>query len=323
MPKGERNRAFRSSTIFNTFMLMLHDGAKCLDDVRQLQRESALLKLFGIDKLPHAHTLGNWLRALGSNNTAMSALVQINKRLLKAALHGCKRVTLDIDATVIKAHKKDATYTYKKHPGYTPMVGHIAETEQVVAVDFRAGHVPPNKDNLEFIKQCEQALPAGVSVKRVRIDAAGYQSDIINYCEEKGIGYAIRAKMDAALKESMRAIDDSDWEALVRKDGTESGNEQIASCLHTMVKTDQAFMLVVQRRLKGEAQPPDPQPDLFPDLLGNVDDESVACERYVYRAIATNLDGDGLDKHQVVRFYNQRAECSEYVATLNMLQVAH
>ncbi len=253
----------------------------------------------------------NWLRALGLNKAAVSALVQINTRLLKATLHGCQRVTLDIDATVIKAHKKDATYTYKKHPGYTPMVGRIAETEQVVAVEFRAGHVPPSKHNLEFIKQCEQALPAGVSVKRVRIDAAGYQSDIINYCEKKGIGYAIRAKMDTALKESMRAIDDSHWEAVVRKDGTKSSNEQIASCLHAMAKTNQAFMLVVQRRLKDEAQKPDPQPDLFPDLLGNVDDESVACGRYVYRAIATNLDGEGLDKHQVVQFYNQRAESSE------------
>ncbi len=101
--------------------------------------------------------------------------------------------------------------------------------------------------------------------------------------------------MDAALKESKRTIQDSDWEELVRKDGNESSNEQIASCLHTMVKTNQAFMLVVQRRLKDEAQQPDSQPDLFPDLLGNVDDESVACGRYVYRAIATNLDGDGLN----------------------------
>ena len=40
----------------------------------------------------------------------MWALVQINKRLLKAALHDCQSVALDIDATVIKAHNKAATY---------------------------------------------------------------------------------------------------------------------------------------------------------------------------------------------------------------------
>ena len=36
-------------------------------------------------------------------------------------------------------------YTYKKHRGYTPMV-HIAETDQVVAVEFREGNESPNKE---------------------------------------------------------------------------------------------------------------------------------------------------------------------------------
>ncbi len=56
------------------------------------------------------------------------------------------------------------------------MVGHIAEIEQVVEVEFREGNAPPNKENLEFIKQCESALPAGVSVRHLRADAATYQA---------------------------------------------------------------------------------------------------------------------------------------------------
>ena len=146
---------------------MLHDGARCLADVRQLQQESALMKLLGMSRLPGARTLGNWLHALGCSSAAMSALDEVNRRILKAGLHDCKRVTLDIDATVIEAHKKEAKWTYKKHPGFVPMVGHIAETEQVVATEFRAGNVPPNSDNLGFIRRCERALPEGVSVSHV------------------------------------------------------------------------------------------------------------------------------------------------------------
>ena len=42
------------------------------------------------------------------------------------------------------------------------MVDHIAETEQVVATEFRAGNVsPPHSDNLGFIRRCERALPEG------------------------------------------------------------------------------------------------------------------------------------------------------------------
>ena len=310
MPVAGRNRAYPSSVIFNTFMLMLHDGARCLDDVRILKQEAGLMRLMGLGQLPDAHTLGNWLRALGSSREAMTALEQINRRLLAAGLHNCTKITLDIDATVIEAHKKDAEYSYKKLPGFTPMVGHDAGTGLVVTAEFRAGNVPPNKHNLEFIMQCERALPAGVSVSHVRIDAAGYQAAIINRCESEGVRFAIRAKMDQSVKQSMEAIRVSDWKPLVCADGTVSKSEQVARCLHVMGDTEQAFVLVVQRRLIGEREA-DPQPDLFPGLLGDVDEETATCGRYMYRAIATNLDGDGLDDHQVVRFYNLRADRSE------------
>ena len=92
------------------------------------------------------------------------------------------------------------------------MVGHIAETKQVVATEFRAGNVPPDKGKLKFIQRCEQALPAGVSVSHVRIDTAGYQAEIANYCHDNNIRYATRAKMDDVLKQSMNAIDESHWE---------------------------------------------------------------------------------------------------------------
>ena len=71
--------------------------------------------------------------------------------LLKSALHNCKKITLDIDATEIIASKVNAKWTYKSNQGYMPMVGHIAQTGQVVSCDFREGNQFPNSENLEFI----------------------------------------------------------------------------------------------------------------------------------------------------------------------------
>jgi hypothetical protein len=62
-------------------------------------------------------------------------------------------VTLDIDATEIVVHKTDAEWTYNKNKGLMPMVEHIAETGQIVSVDFRKGNVPPAQANFEFIKK--------------------------------------------------------------------------------------------------------------------------------------------------------------------------
>ena len=121
----------------------------------------------------------------------MQGLVNINKTILAVGLYSRKKITLDIDATVIESNQRAARYTYKKHCGYTPMVGHIAETDQVV-VEFREGNESPNKENLQFIRRCESALPDGVSVSNVRIDAAGYRAGVINYAMNNGMGFAIR-----------------------------------------------------------------------------------------------------------------------------------
>jgi hypothetical protein len=48
----------------------------------------------------------------------------------------------------------------------------------------KAGNVSPNTDNLGFIKTCQDALPKGTNIKKLRIDAAGYQASIIDYCFE-------------------------------------------------------------------------------------------------------------------------------------------
>ena len=63
--------------------------------------------------------------------------MKVNKAVLKAALHHCKKVTLDIDATEIVAHKAQAQWTDNKRKGFMPMVGHVAETGQIADVDFR------------------------------------------------------------------------------------------------------------------------------------------------------------------------------------------
>ena len=87
---------------------------------------------------------------------SMQGLVNINKTILAAGLYNRTQITLDIDATVIESNKRTARYTYKKHRGYTPMVGHIAETDQVVAVEFRKAM---NLREFTVHQRCESALP--------------------------------------------------------------------------------------------------------------------------------------------------------------------
>ena len=247
-PAPRSNRGYQPSVFIKTLMLMQHEGSFRLDDVRHIQEDDALRTVLGIDQLPQATTLGDWLRRMGAQPQIRDAWVKVNQALLQSALHRCKQVTLDIDATEIVADKADAAWTYNKNKGFMPMVGHIAETGQVAAVDFRQGNVPPAQDNLGFIQQCQRSLPAGCTVKALRIDAAGYQTGIIKYCDENGIEYAIRAKSSAALREQIAVVKDSDWQPLEDKKGSAVIGEDTYRTSMCIGDYEKAFTLVIQRK---------------------------------------------------------------------------
>ena len=180
-----------------------------------------------------------------------------------------------------------------------PMVGHIAETGQVVACDFREGNASPAKANLEFIHQCEESLPAGCHVQNLRIDAAGYQTSIIKHCDQQQIGYAIRAKMSAYLKDLITSVAETQWQPMLNRKGEAMSGHSTYRTLHVIGDYEQAFTLVVQRkRVKGQV-----------DLEILQSDEEVCAQGYVYRAIATNRET--MTDSEIIHWYNQRAEDSE------------
>jgi hypothetical protein len=298
-PQPGSNRGFKPSVFMETLILMQHEGGFHLDDVRYLQEDTALQTVLGLEKIPQAVSLGNWLRRMGKHSGWNTALTQVNQTVLQSALHKRKAITLDIDATEIIAGKADARWTYKSNRGYMPMVGHIAETGQIVACDFREGNTPQAKDNLKFIHQCQDSLPAGCYVQNLRIDAAGYQADIIKYCDQKQIGYAIRAKMSAYLKDIILLASDSDWQPLLNRKGEAISGHSTYRTLHVIGDYEQAFTVVVQRKeLKGQV-----------DLEIMQSDEEICAQGYVYRAIATNRET--MTDSEIIHWYNQRAQDSE------------
>ncbi|MDE0156311.1 MAG: transposase [Gammaproteobacteria bacterium] len=250
-PRPGSNRGYPAAEVVTLWMLMLHEGARCLDDVRHLRRDQALRKLLGLRRLPSADMPGDWLRRLGKDEVGIKALVEVNRRLLKLTLGGCAEVTLDIDATPALCDKREAQRTCLGEKGYLPMLGHIGATGQVAGCEFRAGNVPPAQDNAGFIRTCVAGLPAGVSVKSLRADAASYHGAVFQYCDEHELEYVIRAKRSQAMD-----------------------------------KYKTPFTLVVQRYRQGGQQCLD-----LGEGEDGVDDETTMTDgRYIYRALATNRD---------------------------------
>ena len=242
--------------------------------------------------------LGDWLRRLGKDEVGIKALVKVNRRLLGWALGRCRRVTLDIDATPVLADKRDARRTYLGARGYMPMLGHIGETGQAAGCEFRAGNVAPAEDNAGFIETCVAGLPAGVSVRYLRADAASYQGAVFAYCDREKIEYVIRVKRSDELKAWIGERPASVWGPL-RRDGEAVAGQ--ATCPIDGYK--QAFTLVVQRTRKGGQQCLDLGED------GAEDETAMTDGAYIYRALATNRDE--LTDSEIVHWYNRRGEDSE------------
>ena len=302
------NRGYHNGDILTTLVAMQTYGATSLSGVSRLHTESALLKLVGIRKIPGVNTLSRWLH--GQGQAGVRLINKLNQKVIAVALKYLQvtEVTLDIDATVIETEKSSATYTYQRCPGYTMMVGTLAEIKQVIAAQLRHGCVSPRTDNIGFIKLCRKLLPKGIRLKCVRIDAAGYQLKVIDYLIRHGIKFVIRAPKNLSISRAIAALSGSDWQPLRYKDGSLSQHEWVARCSHVMYRSDQVFDLVVQRTLK----PLPAQEKMAIQLLRRqrilnlfVDD----TVQYSYRTIATNIKG--LDNSEIVHFYNQRGEHSE------------
>ncbi len=299
LPKS--NRGFKPSVYIQTMILMQHNGLFHLDDVRHLKADTALIKVLGLKKIPHANSLGSWLRKMSADVNTLKACTEVNKALLKAALNNKKGITLDIDATEIISNKRDAKWTYKKNKGYMPMVGHVAETDQVVACNFRTGNTPPSAQNLEFIKQCAQALPKTSHIAALRIDAAGYQTKIIQYCNDNAIHYAIRAKTCLAIREQIAVLTQEQWQPLINKQGEEVVGQSTTRMPHWIGDEEKAFTLVIQRKaIKGQEEL---------DLADEHTSDELYHEGYIYRAIASNQESKS--DSEIIHWYNQRAQDSE------------
>jgi len=293
LPKS--NRGFNPSTFISSLILMQHEGGIRLDDLKYLKKDEALTKLLGLKNIPQPDSVGDWLRRTGANG--VNSISLINKELCSIALKDTKQITLDIDASEIRSHKKEAKKTYKFNHGYMPMVGHIAEINHVIETDFREGNVSPKTKNLEFIKKCRDNLPDGVELSYLRIDCAGYQKSIIKYCDEQNIHFAIRAMMSKSIRSYINSLTEIDWEPVI------TSGEESKMCshrtTHKISNYEKPFTLIIQRTPKSGQQ----------QLDFDEESDNLQAGGYVHRAIATSLNS--MSDSEIINWYNMRAEKSE------------
>jgi hypothetical protein len=278
---------------------MLSGGGRALDDLRELSSDQGLRESLDLS-VPSADATGDWLRRVGAQG-GQERMNRINRRTLKKILRSGKRncYTLDIDATFIESHKRDAKYSYHNEPGYYPMTGWLAEEELCLGYEFREGNESPSAGNLEFIKFCQRQLPRGKRIGLLRSDSAAYNSMVIGYCQRKKMRFVIAADKDAAVVAAIAYLPESAWRELP----ADLGVGRYAETTHAFNNEKvEAFRLIVIRR---------PYQRKF--LNENGEEQREESERYF--AYATDLECEAAD---VIRTYNDRGQCENLIKELKI-----
>jgi hypothetical protein len=159
-----------------------------------------------MDELPSLSTFGDWLMRLGGGG-GVEAMTAVNEEVVEKILQRSNReeYTLDVDATVIEAEKKEAAWTYKKVKGHQPILGFLKETSVCLAYEFREGNVLAGAGAIDFLEKCLALCPG---IKRIRSDSAFYHADVLNWCEERGIKFTITADQDKGVKAAIQTVRD-------------------------------------------------------------------------------------------------------------------
>jgi hypothetical protein len=276
-------RGYEPHELVQALGWMQHAGGRRLEDLRELRAEHEVLGRLGLEAVPDAGTVGDWLRRQGE--AGAEAIQKVSGQLVAGGLKSAEEVILDVDATEIEAEKQDAQWTYHHVQGYMPRVGYVDSF--CVGHEFREGNASPGAGILAFAQHCAAALPAG---KRIyfRSDSAAYQAQVINYYSQPGRSFTITADLDAAVKREIRNLA-AGWQPYRSEAGIATDRE-IAETVHSMNGTEQAFRLIVLRW-------PNPQPNLF------------EADRYCYHAVATNREESA---SAVIWKHNQRGESENW-----------
>jgi Transposase DDE domain group 1 len=249
-------------------------------------------------------------------NEHLSGLMKINRDLVASVQkhHPITEATLDADATLKETYKKDALFSYKGYRAYQPFNVWWAEQQLMLYTEFRDGNVPAGYEQLRIFKEALDMLPEGVTKVYLRSDTAGYQHDLLKYCE-KGentrfgrIKFAIGCDV---TKEFRKAVSEAEeWKPVTKKiDGKwePTGREWAEICF---IPSEIAYSknaptyryLATREPLKQEVLPDTEQLALpFPTMKMNT-------QSYKIFGIVTNRDLNG---SEIVNWLYERCGKSE------------
>ena len=176
-------------------------GARRLKQLRYVAHDPLFARLCGLAHIPADRTVVKWLKEF--TQASLAALVRINSELLYDQVRqlGLRRLTIDIDGTVIRTGNKVAWAMHgfnphhPKDPSYYPLLAHLAQTGQILRLKNRPGNVHDSKGAEAFMRELIDELRARLGrslAVEFRMDAAFFQENLFKLLARRNCFYAVK-----------------------------------------------------------------------------------------------------------------------------------
>jgi hypothetical protein len=251
------------------------------------------------------------LRGLCKVNADLVGFVQ-NNRVEQTA-------TLDMDATLVETEKGSALWCYDGYAAYQPLNTWWVEQGLVVHTEFRDGNVPAGFEQRRVLEEVLKGLPKGITKVRMRSDTAGYQHDLLRYCDEKEnkwcgrIEFAVGCDVTSEFKKAVLEVAEEDWVALKKRE--RSGEERetarqwaevcfVPNAIGRSKKGPEYRYVAIRERMQDQLMLPGMEEEkAFPFQALH-----KAGVRYKVFGIVTNMDWDG---QELIEWHYKRCGRSE------------
>ena len=219
---------------------------------------------------------------------------------------------------MVETAKRDALYSYKDYKAYQPLNTWWAEQASVVYTEFRDGNVPAGYRQLRTLQASLSLLPAGVEEVRLRSDTAGYQHELLRYCEEGSdkrfgrIEFSVGCDVTPEFKKAVKELSESDWQAIYKEfggDRMKTNQEWAEVCFIPNAiahkKGGHVYRYLAIREVMGSMELPglesSQQSFPFPTM-------QISSQSYKLFGLVTNMDWEG---EKLIHWHRQRCGKSE------------
>lgn len=299
LPISGSNRGYKTSTIIEGFITSIWCGANRFLHTEVTRHDTALGKIFGWKRTPGQDT---YKRFFSKFNQATNQ--KVSDYFYSWFFNNVQfdNFTLDIDSSAMTRYgvqegaKKGYNPSKKGRASHHPLIAFIADVKLVANMWLRSGNTSSANNFLAFLDDTLTKLK-NKTIGLIRLDSGFFQSDILDYLEEKSINYIIAAKFTRPIQRLI--ISSSNWVIL------DNGIEICEQFYQSESWKTSRRIIIIRQRIKDRPKAPGKQLKMF--------DEDNVYKNYRYSAYVTNMN---LPAAEIWRLYRGRGDAENRIKEL-------